>query len=320
MDWVRLGNSGVDLSGTNGIIAPVSRAELGQHNRIDDAWLAIRGKVYNVTKYMDFHPGGIDELMRGIGIDATKLFDEVHAWVNYEQLLAKCYIGPLRTNLTLNISNIIKKERSLSVQRDNNNDLFPTPFLPFMSLDKTPSTIPITPEVPQSTEIIPRFDWIQKTGQLTLVFYTKFACNPGIFVHCDSIKSTKLDIKIQIDQNEHLFKFKLMHNVEWPPVQLIVNNETGKIEIILNKSNPALWTNFGLLNRQNNNEIIHCDSYEYGISEIEKITHNSYALVLQPKEYIVQVFPIGYHFSATITVEGKNCFFLIDLTLPGDDP
>ena len=44
---------------------------------------------------MDFHPGGDEELMRGIGKDATELFNQVHAWVNYESLLHKCYVGRL---------------------------------------------------------------------------------------------------------------------------------------------------------------------------------------------------------------------------------
>ena len=35
------------------------------------------GKVYNMTPYMKFHPGGVDELMRGAGKDCTILFDEV---------------------------------------------------------------------------------------------------------------------------------------------------------------------------------------------------------------------------------------------------
>lgn len=42
---------------------------------------------------MSFHPGGSEELMRGVGKDATKIFDEVHSWVNYEQLLSKCFVG-----------------------------------------------------------------------------------------------------------------------------------------------------------------------------------------------------------------------------------
>ena len=35
------------------------------------------GYVYNVTPYMEYHPGGIPELLRGIGQDATEMFDEV---------------------------------------------------------------------------------------------------------------------------------------------------------------------------------------------------------------------------------------------------
>ena len=58
MDWIRLGSSGVDLAGTNGRHRPISAEELKQHNTRADAWMAIRGKVYNVTRYMDFHPGG----------------------------------------------------------------------------------------------------------------------------------------------------------------------------------------------------------------------------------------------------------------------
>lgn len=44
---------------------------------------------------MDYHPGGWDELVRGAGIDATDLFNEVHRWVNYESMLAACLVGKL---------------------------------------------------------------------------------------------------------------------------------------------------------------------------------------------------------------------------------
>ena len=44
---------------------------------------------------MDYHPGGWDELMRGVGIDATDLFNEVHRWVNYESMLEACLVGKL---------------------------------------------------------------------------------------------------------------------------------------------------------------------------------------------------------------------------------
>lgn len=37
----------------------------------------LSGRVYNVTHYMDFHPGGDAELMRGVGQDGTSLFNQV---------------------------------------------------------------------------------------------------------------------------------------------------------------------------------------------------------------------------------------------------
>lgn len=35
------------------------------------------GFVYNVSPYMEYHPGGEEELMRAAGSDGTDLFDQV---------------------------------------------------------------------------------------------------------------------------------------------------------------------------------------------------------------------------------------------------
>ena len=53
------------------------------------------GKVYNVTRYMRFHPGGVDYLMQGAGKDATRLFNKYHKWVNAEFMLQRCLVGVL---------------------------------------------------------------------------------------------------------------------------------------------------------------------------------------------------------------------------------
>ena len=44
---------------------------------------------------MDFHPGGMNELMRAAGKESTQLFKQVHAWVNWGSLLGKCKVGHL---------------------------------------------------------------------------------------------------------------------------------------------------------------------------------------------------------------------------------
>jgi len=49
---------------------------LKQHNKPTDAWSAFNGKVYNLTPYLKFHPGGEEEVMRCAGRDGTRLFSE----------------------------------------------------------------------------------------------------------------------------------------------------------------------------------------------------------------------------------------------------
>ncbi|KAI8497315.1 Cytochrome b5 reductase 4 [Branchiostoma belcheri] len=98
MDWIRLSKSR-DLSGTGGRLQNVTPEELAKHDTESDAWTAIRGKVYNVTAYAEYHPGGAEELMRAAGRDGTDLFNEVHRWVNYESMLESCLVGRLRTTL-----------------------------------------------------------------------------------------------------------------------------------------------------------------------------------------------------------------------------
>ena len=76
MDWNRLCNSGKDLSGTGGAMLQVPMSEVRKHRKKDDAWLVLNGRVFNVTQYMDYHPGGVKTLMAGVGKDCTALFSE----------------------------------------------------------------------------------------------------------------------------------------------------------------------------------------------------------------------------------------------------
>ncbi|KAK9481281.1 cytochrome b5-like heme/steroid binding domain-containing protein [Lipomyces japonicus] len=106
LDWAALANSGRDLSGQHdyadhdshdSIISKSSRTvtadELRQHTNQDDAWTCLGGRVYNITPYMRFHPGGVPELMRCAGRDGTALFNATHAWVNYDRMLRTCLVG-----------------------------------------------------------------------------------------------------------------------------------------------------------------------------------------------------------------------------------
>ena len=74
LDWHRLANSGKDLAGTRGQFLRLTASEVRLHNKKDDCWCILGGRVYNITEYLDFHPGGIPKLMLSAGKDGTDLF------------------------------------------------------------------------------------------------------------------------------------------------------------------------------------------------------------------------------------------------------
>lgn len=92
VEWIRLSNSG-RLS-NYGCQESVDHNELSKHCSREDCWILLFDTVFDVTKYLDFHPGGADELMRAAGTDASLLFDENHRWINYKGMLKSCAIGP----------------------------------------------------------------------------------------------------------------------------------------------------------------------------------------------------------------------------------
>ena len=48
--------------------------------------MAIDDKVYDVTKYINEHPGGKEAIIRYIGKDATKAFYQIHEKYMLEKL------------------------------------------------------------------------------------------------------------------------------------------------------------------------------------------------------------------------------------------
>ena len=56
----------------------VSAAELERHTDADSLWVAIRGVVYDVTRFARLHPGGAHVLRQSAGKDATAAFELFH--------------------------------------------------------------------------------------------------------------------------------------------------------------------------------------------------------------------------------------------------
>ncbi|KAJ4990413.1 Cytochrome b5 reductase 4 [Stagonosporopsis vannaccii] len=102
LDWANLQRSSANLSGVSSLVRVTPSMLKFMNGRKDretgkvkDAWSAYQGKVYNISPYLPYHPGGEGELRRAAGKDGTKLFMEVHPWVNWENMLGECLVGVL---------------------------------------------------------------------------------------------------------------------------------------------------------------------------------------------------------------------------------
>jgi cytochrome b involved in lipid metabolism len=91
-DWTRLLQSSRNLAQRNQeepLRRDITREEVAQHCYEYDAWIILYGKVYNISPYLPYHPGGIKILKSSLGKDATALFEKYHRWVNVEGYVKK---------------------------------------------------------------------------------------------------------------------------------------------------------------------------------------------------------------------------------------
>ncbi|THG20973.1 cytochrome b5 [Camellia sinensis] len=72
--------------------------EVAKHNKTKDCWLIIAGKVYDVTPFMDDHPGGDEVLLSATGKDATNDFEDVGHSDSAREMMEKYYIGEIDTS------------------------------------------------------------------------------------------------------------------------------------------------------------------------------------------------------------------------------
>merc|ERR1712000_99476 len=73
----------------------ISHEELAKHTSSDDLWMAIYGKVYDITSFLDDHPGGDEVLKDTAGRDASEEFEDVGHSDEAVAMLDQYLIGEL---------------------------------------------------------------------------------------------------------------------------------------------------------------------------------------------------------------------------------
>lgn len=286
MDWIRLTKSGKDLTGLKGRLIEVTEEELKKHNKKDDCWICIRGFVYNVSPYMEYHPGGEEELMRAAGSDGTDLFDQVHRWVNYESMLKECLVGRMAIKPAL--------PKDYREEKKVLNGMLP----------KSQVTDTLAREGPSS----PSYDWFQTDSLVTIVVYTKQKdINLGSITVDHQGDSFRVETIIK--DYSYLIHIGLSHEIQEDFSVQVVEN-VGKIEIVLKKKESTTWKSLGCPLENHNSLLPKKDTDLYyrkcQLISKEDVTHDTklFSVMLPPSTHL-QV-PVGQHVYLKLTIAGTE--------------
>ncbi|PKI84240.1 hypothetical protein MVES_001553 [Malassezia vespertilionis] len=88
--------------------------ELCQHNKPEDLWLLIDGKVYDVTAFLSEHPGGDEVMVVEAAKDATDPFEDVGHSEDAREQLVPMYLGDL-----VDMENVPKSGRAAYESEEN---------------------------------------------------------------------------------------------------------------------------------------------------------------------------------------------------------
>lgn len=89
--------------------------DISQHATSTDCWIAIHKTVYDITLFLNQHPGGMAVLLDVAGSDATRTFDKIHSKDLLNLLKPEWIVGICHEQLeTKDIQSVAKSVPSIS--------------------------------------------------------------------------------------------------------------------------------------------------------------------------------------------------------------
>ena len=78
---------------------PYTPEEVATHNNEGDCWSSINGNVYNLTRWINEHPGGPSPILQLCGHDGSTMFNMQHGMMEYPNQVIKLFIvGVLKSD------------------------------------------------------------------------------------------------------------------------------------------------------------------------------------------------------------------------------
>ncbi|KAH9460697.1 hypothetical protein MJO28_003598 [Puccinia striiformis f. sp. tritici] len=79
----------------------ISIQEVEKHKDEKSAWTIVEGKVYDVTEFLEEHPGGKKILLKNCGKDSTELFHQYHTKKILKNVAGPMMIGQVTSEAKL---------------------------------------------------------------------------------------------------------------------------------------------------------------------------------------------------------------------------
>ncbi|KAF9560964.1 hypothetical protein CPC08DRAFT_742663 [Agrocybe pediades] len=99
----------------------LSGKEVALHNSRESCWIIVHGKVYDVTDFLDEHPGGSKIILKYAGKDATQEYDPIHPPdAITTNLPAEKHLGPVQPDTVEKVEVVITDEEKARQERMSN--------------------------------------------------------------------------------------------------------------------------------------------------------------------------------------------------------
>lgn len=124
-----LNNKLANESNTRSNTVSLSIEEVSKHKNPNDCWVIVNSFVYNLTYFLNNHPGGSGLLIASCGTDITTLFatkggDGKHS-SDAEKMLEKTRIGELNEKKNAdNLKTVLESTRSTFERETENEDYY----------------------------------------------------------------------------------------------------------------------------------------------------------------------------------------------------
>lgn len=182
----------------NDNLTPISLNQLAKHYKEEDGWILINRTIYDVTKFIQYHPGGVEILKSYLGRNCTDAFNSIpaHSSRKIDNILKKYEIGKLADqiesqsflkhedliyylqktyailNMNIDKSNDLRTQLILKLQtyrlfrEDQLNHIRTSLNIDYVEADKNEIEIFVETQNLNQTGQIPLLDMLQSTNQL----------------------------------------------------------------------------------------------------------------------------------------------------------